>query len=164
MAASVGSDCAFFISERAAIMRGRGERLDELSRTIAQTLQNRRVLVVKPPFAVSTPEAYGLLARSAHYAKSSEVEQSIQSWLQNPNRDPSFLGNSLEAAVFQKYLALPTALEQISHSLGVTFRMTGSGSASFAFYPEGEPTADIESSFKQLWGPGVWFCDTRLFG
>ncbi len=164
MAASVGSDCAFFISERAAIMRGRGERLDELPRVIAQTLQNRRVLVVKPPFAVSTPEAYGLLARSARYAKSSEVEQSLQSWLQNPNRDPSFLGNSLEAAVFQKYLALPTALEQISHSLGVTFRMTGSGSACFAFYPEGEPTADIENSFKHLWGPGVWFCDTRLFG
>lgn len=164
MAATIGSDCPFFISERAAIMRGRGERLNEIPKVSAQTLQRRRVLVVKPAFAISTPEAYGLLAQSGRYAVSADVEQSLQSWLQKPNRDPSFLGNTLEAAVFRKYIALPTALDKVSYRLGVTFRMTGSGSACFAFYPEGETSSEVESLFKELWGSRVWFCDTQLFG
>lgn len=164
MAATIGSDCPFFISERAAVMRGRGEQLNEIPKVVAQTLHRRRVLVVKPSFSISTVEAYGLLVQSGRYAISADVEPSLQSWLQKPNRDPSFLGNTLEAAVFQKYLALPTALDDVSHRLGVTFRMTGSGSACFAFYPEGESCVEVERSFRELWGPGVWFCDTHLFG
>lgn len=164
MATKIGSDCPFFISQRPVVMRGRGEQLSEIPPAVAEVLKRRRVLVVKPPFAVSTPEAYGLLAKSAGYDQSAEVEQSLQSWLQNPNRDPSSLGNTLEVAVYQKYLALPTALEKVSHDLGVSFRMTGSGSACFAFYREGEPSSDIEHYFRQLWGPQVWFCDTHLFG
>ena len=53
IAARVGADAAFFIRGGAAVCRGIGDNIESLS-----TLPKRQVLLVKPDFGVSTPEAY----------------------------------------------------------------------------------------------------------
>jgi 4-diphosphocytidyl-2-C-methyl-D-erythritol kinase len=162
LAAEIGSDCPYFVRGRAAIMRGRGERLEVLPAAAGRALWGRRVLVAKPPFGVPTPEAYGLLIKSGAYADTAAAEAALAGWIQEPIRDPSTLGNTLEAPVFAKYLALPTALEAVSRAHGVAFRMTGSGSACFAFPGEGADAEAIRRTLASYWGSGTWFCDTRI--
>lgn len=161
IAAEVGSDCPYFVRGRPAIMRGRGERLEALPDASVRALMGRRVLVAKPPFGVPTPEAYGLLIKSGRYADPAAAAD-LAAWMREPSRDPSTLGNTLEAPVFAKYLALPTALEAVARTHAVSFRMTGSGSACFAFPGEGADPEAIRRTLVRHWGPGTWFCDTRL--
>lgn len=162
IAAEVGSDCPFFIRGIPAVMRGRGERLEPLPDPAQRALFGRRVFLAKPPFGVPTPEAYGLLIKSGRYADPVVAEAELAAWRREPARDPSALGNSLEAPVFAKYPALPTALASVVQLHGVGFRMTGSGSACFAFPDEGVDPEAIRRTLVRCWGPGTWFCDTRL--
>ena len=162
IAAEVGSDCPYFIRGIPAVMRGRGERLEPLADPAQRALFGRRVFLAKPPFGVPTPEAYGLLIKSGRYADPDVAEAELAAWTREPARDPSALGNSLEAPVFAKYLALPVALAAVAQIHGVGFRMTGSGSACFAFPDEGVDPEAIRRTLVRCWGPGTWFCDTRL--
>jgi 4-diphosphocytidyl-2-C-methyl-D-erythritol kinase len=115
IAAEIGSDCPYFVRGQPAVMRGRGERLEAIPATAREALAGRRVLVVKPPFGVPTPEAYGLLVKSGAYAVTAQAEAALAEWLHQPVRDPSSLGNTLAEPVFGKYLALPTASEARSN-------------------------------------------------
>ncbi len=162
LAAEIGSDCPYFVRGQAAIMRGRGERLERVPVAAATALKGRRVLVAKPPFGVPTPEAYALLAKTKAYAEAAAVEAALAEWLAQPQRDPSSLGNTLADPVFAKYLALPAALDALVRNPGIVFRMTGSGSACFAFPGEGTVAEAIRGALVQQWGPGTWFCDTRI--
>jgi len=162
IAAEVGSDCPYFVRGQPAVMRGRGERLEAIPALAREALAGRRVLVAKPPFGVPTPEAYGLLVQSGAYVDSATAEAALAEWLAQPIRDPSSLGNTLAEPVFGKYLALPTALEALAQTLGVVFRMTGSGSACFAFYTDGAESESIKQALIRQWGGGTWFCDTRI--
>lgn len=159
-AAEVGSDCPYFIRSQAAIMRGRGERLEILPERVRAALIGRRIIIIKPPFGVPTPEAYGLLAQRGVYQEAATAEVKLAGWLARPEGDPSLLGNDLEAPVFAKHVALPTAL----HHVGLSFRMTGSGSACFAFVPEGFEPAGLRSALVAAWGPGLWLADVVISG
>lgn len=162
IAAEVGSDCPYFVRGQPAVMRGRGELLELIPDAARRALAGRRVLVAKPPFGVPTPEAYGLLAQTRAYMAAESAEAALAAWLAQPVRDPSSLGNTLADPVFSKYLALPAAVEALSRSQGVVFRMTGSGSACFAFYTDGAEVEPIREALVRFWGPGTWFCDTRI--
>jgi 4-diphosphocytidyl-2-C-methyl-D-erythritol kinase len=162
IAPEIGSDCPYFVRGQPAVMRGRGERLESIPAAAREALAGRRVLVAKPPFSVPTPEAYGLLVKTAAYVDAATADAALAEWLAQPVRDPSSLGNTLAEPVFGKYLALPTALEALSQTMGVVFRMTGSGSACFAFYTDGAESESIRQALIQQWGVGTWFCDTRI--
>lgn len=162
LAAEIGSDCPYFVRGIHAVMRGRGERLELVPEAAVRALFDRRVLIAKPPFGVLTPEAYGLLVKSGRYADPAEAEAELAAWMREPAGDPSTLGNTLEVPVFAKYLALPAALEAVARIHGVRFRMTGSGSACFAFAEEGVDPEAIRRTLVGCWGSGTWFCDTRL--
>lgn len=162
IAAEVGSDCPYFIRSRSAVMRGRGERLEPLAATSAAALLGRRVIVIKPPFGVPTPEAYGRLAQRGVYTPASVAEQALASWAAQPAQDPALLGNDLEDPVFSKYLALPVALAAVSQVCGVRFRLTGSGSACFAIVPNAFALEPVRSVLTQAWGVGAWVADTQI--
>ncbi len=162
IAADVGSDCPFFVRGEAAIMRGRGERLEPLPPTARAALAGRRVVVVKPPFGVPTPEAYGLFARSGVCRSVASVEAALGAWLAAPAGDPSALGNDLAAPVFAKHVALPAGLAAFGRLSGSSWRMTGSGSACFAFVDEGFDLAGLRTEMRRTWGPGSWSELTRI--
>jgi 4-diphosphocytidyl-2-C-methyl-D-erythritol kinase len=161
-AAEVGSDCPYFVRGGLKVMRGRGERLDALPSAAAAALNGRRVLVIKPPFGIPTPEAYAGLAKSGRYQEAAEAEARLAAWLAAPAADPGELGNDLAAAVFAKHLALPTALQWLRDRQGLVFRLTGSGSACFAWVPEGLDSSVIMGTLRAAWGPSAWLADTRI--
>lgn len=162
LAAKVGSDCPYFIKSTTAIMSGRGEVLETVSPQVAAHLKGRRVIIVKPPFGVATQDAYGLLAKSKSYESKAAAKQKLEDWLNQPTTDPSLLGNTLESAVFNKYLALPVALDEVARATGINFRMTGSGSACFAFCPAKFDPQAVRVILERCWGEKVWICETEI--
>ena len=164
LAAEVGSDCPFFVRGRAAVMRGRGERLEILPAAACAALAGRKVVLVKPPFGIPTPEAYGLLAKGGRYRPSPQVEAELAAWIHQPTADPSVLGNDLAAPVFAKYLSLPVGLESFRRVTGVNWQMTGSGSACFAFVSEGFEHARLREDVRRAWGQGAWVQETVISG
>jgi 4-diphosphocytidyl-2-C-methyl-D-erythritol kinase len=164
LAAAVGSDCPFFVRGQAAIMRGRGERLEILSATARAALAGRKVVLLKPPFGIPTPEAYGLLAKAGNYRPVAQVEAELAAWVAQPASDPSVLGNDLAAPVFAKYLALPVGLASFRQNAGLNGQMTGSGSACFGFVSDGFDHARLRADVRRAWGPGAWVEETVISG
>ena len=164
LAAEVGSDCPFFVRGQAAVMRGRGERLEFLPAAVRGALAGRKVVLVKPPFGIPTPEAYGLLAKGGRYRPSPQAEAELAAWIHQPTADPSVLGNDLAAPVFAKYLSLPVGLESFRRVTGVNWQMTGSGSACFAFVSEGFEHARLREDVRRAWGAGAWVEATVISG
>lgn len=164
LAAEVGSDCPFFVRSQAAVMRGRGERLELLPPAARAALAGRKVVLVKPPFGIPTPEAYGLLAKAGRYRPAAQAEAELAAWVADPSADPSALGNDLVAPVFAKYLALPVGLESLRRATGYAGRMTGSGSACFGFVSDGFDHARLREEAYRVWGPGAWVEPTVISG
>jgi 4-diphosphocytidyl-2-C-methyl-D-erythritol kinase len=164
LAAEVGSDCPFFVRGQPAIMRGRGERLEILSSAARAALAGRKVVLLKPPFGIPTPEAYGLLAKAGSYRPSAQVEAELAAWVAQPASDPSVLGNDLAAPVFAKYLALPVGLASFRQNAGLNGQMTGSGSACFGFVSDGFDHARLRADVRRAWGPGAWVEETVISG
>ena len=162
IAAEVGSDCPYFVAGGKQLMRGRGEILESVPPAAAAALAGRRVFLIKPPFGVATPEAYAALAKTQQYQSIAQARAAWQAWLQHPTSDPSVLGNDLSGPVFQKHLALATACERLAREQGVTFRMTGSGSACFALVDSAVPLAPIQQALQAWWGSGAWVVETRI--
>lgn len=162
VALDVGSDCAFFVRGLPAVMRGRGERLEALPASVRRALAGRRVIVIKPPFGVPTPEAYALFVRHGVLRPPAQAESLLEGWMARPDTDPSLLGNDLESSVFRKYLALPVGLEAAGAAVGQSFRMTGSGSACFCLV-RGQPDVDaLRTALLRCWGPGFWAVESRI--
>ena len=164
LAAEVGSDCPFFVRGQAAVMRGRGERLEILPAPVRTALAGRKVVLAKPPFGVPTPEAYGLLAQAGKYRPVAQAEAELAAWLAWPATDPVKLGNDLAAPVFSKYVALPAALASFRRVTGSDWQMTGSGSACFAWVEDGFDQAGLRADAIRVWGPGAWVAETVISG
>jgi 4-diphosphocytidyl-2-C-methyl-D-erythritol kinase len=164
LAAEVGSDCPFFVRGQAAVMRGRGERLEILPAAARAALAGRKVVLAKPPFGVPTPEAYGLLAKAGKYRPLAQAEAELAAWLAGPAADPVKLGNDLEDPVFSKYVALPAGLASFRRVTGSDWQMTGSGSACFAWVDDGFDQAGLRADATRVWGPGAWVAETVISG
>jgi len=164
LAAEVGSDCPFFVRGQAAVMRGRGERLEILPPAARAALAGRKVVLVKPPFGVPTPEAYALLAKAGKYRAAAPVEAELAAWIARPLADPSPLGNDLAAPVFAKYLALPAGLASFCLTTGTAWRMTGSGSACFSFVTDPFEHARLREDVRRAWGAGSWVGEAVISG
>lgn len=162
LAAEVGSDCPFFVRGQAAVMRGRGERLELLPPAARAALAGRKVVLAKPPFGVPTPEAYGLLAKAGKYRPVAQAEAELAAWIADPAADPVRLGNDLVAPVFSKYVALPAGLASFRRITGADWQMTGSGSACFAWVAEGFDQAGLRADAVRVWGPGAWVAETVI--
>ena len=164
LAAEVGSDCPFFVRGQAAVMRGRGERLEILPPAARAALAGRKVVLAKPPFGVPTPEAYGLLAQAGKYRPVAQAEAELAAWLAHPAADPVKLGNDLADPVFAKYVALLAGLASFRRVTGSDWQMTGSGSACFAWVDDGFDQAGLRADAMRVWGPGAWVAETVISG
>ena len=143
IAGTLGSDIPFFIRSRPALCRGRGEVMEDAE------IPPARILLLKPPFPVSTPWAY-------------------QAWSprQTITAPRQFLGkveliNDLEGPVFQKFLLLPAIkgwlLEQEEVSAAM---MSGSGSTLFAvLYGE---AGQLAQRAKERFGQSLWTTEAAL--
>lgn len=144
MAATMGSDIPFFIRGVPAWCRGRGELMEE-----AGALPPTRLLLLKPPFPVSTGWAYQAWGAHQQNAEPAQVFHGME------------LRNDLEGPVFRKHLLLPVmkswllAQEEVSAAM-----MSGSGSTLFAIL-RGDAGSLAGRAIEQF-GRHLWVCETSL--
>jgi 4-diphosphocytidyl-2-C-methyl-D-erythritol kinase len=165
LAARLGSDCVLFLQDGPVVMRGRGESVQPLPPQAADRLRGRRVLIFKPEIGISTAWAYGRMAEGAPGSYLPEVEAvtRLEGWVNHataPAEDLLF--NNMESPAFAKFIALPVALERLREEFGLAPRMSGSGSACFAFVPDNAPVEAITARIRELWGAGSFVTETRL--
>lgn len=164
IAIALGSDCALFLKNAPVIMRGRGERIEELPVAVAARVRGRRVLLFKPGFGISTAWAYGRMAEEtpAHYRPAAEAEARLAAWLGGNTPVEDLLANNMEGVAFGKYLALPVLLAKLQREFGVAARMSGSGSACFAVLRDDFVPAPLVARIRDCWGPQAFAQVARL--
>jgi 4-diphosphocytidyl-2C-methyl-D-erythritol kinase len=164
IAAALGSDCPLFWHDAPVVMRGRGERIEVLPAGAAARLRGRRVLVFKPDFGVATAWAYqALAARPEWYADAAAEEARLAAWIADAAAPAeSLLANTLERPVFDKWIALPALLARLRERHGVEARMSGSGSACFAFLAADANVAEATATIRAAWGETAFVQATAL--
>ncbi len=143
LGAAIGSDVPFFLHGRACDATGRGEIVSPVEFPHQLTL-----VLIKPPFGVSTPWAYQRWAASRPLAEVS-YEAQVCPWGE--------MVNDLERPVFEKHLLLPAIkMWLLAQDETQAALMSGSGSTVFAIVREGAQ-ADALAARAQAWcGPTCW--------
>lgn len=164
LAARLGSDCPLFLRDGPVVMRGRGERIEALPEKAVTRLAGRRVLVFKPAFGISTPWAYAqMVARPESYVAAAEAETRLAAWLGDEGAPgEELLFNNLERVAFAKFLALPALFERLRGEFGLAPRMSGSGSACFAFVPNGDRLSGVVAAIRAAWGESAFVVESAL--
>ena len=121
-------------------------------------------MIFKPTSGISTVWAYRQMAAGApgSYLPATQAEERVANWIEGMGPVEALLFNNMEGPAFTKYIALPVLLERLREEFGLAPRMSGSGSACFAFLPDGAPVAAITERIRGLWGPEVFVVETRL--
>lgn len=157
VASQLGSDCTLFLENAPVVMRGRGETIASLPAGAAARLRGQRVLVFKPDFGIATPWAYGQMAANpATYLPAPEAEARLAALIATlaaGNGVGAHLFNNMESVAFAKFLALPVLLERLQARFSLAPRMSGSGSACFAFLPEATDADALVREVRSAWGP-----------
>src|SRR6478609_629359 len=126
--ATIGADVPFFLSGGTALGLGRGEEIYPLV-----DLPPHFIVIVRPPFGVSTKEAYGWYdddRASGQRDENREFQQLPVPW---PSRAAQMV-NDLEPPVMRRHQEIG-ALKQLLRDAGATAAaMSGSGSAVFGLF------------------------------
>ncbi len=164
LAAELGSDCSLFWREGPVVMRGRGEQVEMLPERAAARLRGRKLVVFKPGFGVATAWAYQALAATpGGYADAGAEEARLAAWMADGGaKAEGLLLNTMERPVFAKWIALPAMLAWLRERHGLEARMSGSGSACFAFLTEGADLAAATQTVREGWGGDAFVQATEL--
>jgi 4-diphosphocytidyl-2-C-methyl-D-erythritol kinase len=128
VASGIGSDVPFFLSGGTALGLGRGEEIYPLV-----DLPRHWIVIVKPPFGVSTVEAYSWYDedRAAGVREPrSELQILPVPW---PTRAAQMI-NDLEAPVTRRHAEIAAIKTALKEAGAVAAVMSGSGSAVFGLY------------------------------
>jgi 4-diphosphocytidyl-2-C-methyl-D-erythritol kinase len=125
-AAELGSDCAFFIKNKACLATGRGEILEEID----LDLGGYSFLVVHPGIHVHTGKAFGKITpgEPAHPLHNLD-RNAVHSW-------KSVLTNDFEAVVFPEHPEIAEIKAKMYEGGAVYAAMSGSGSAVVGIFPK----------------------------
>ena len=160
IAAGIGSDCPMFLHNGPCIMRGRGEKIFDISADARKSLQGRGVVVIKPHFSIPTAWAYGAMDKDNAFTPSRAAEAELARWISNPCSSVP-VRNSFMDLVYAKYVAYNALNETLSNQGLPKLILTGSGSACYAFAEEECAQKIIETSVKSL-GEDVFAVFTRI--
>ncbi len=128
IAAAIGSDVPFFLSNRPAIVTGRGEEVTPMK---VPRLAGKQLLVVHPGIEVSTRAVFeAVKQRSEPGAIRACIEhEAVGEWHR-------YIQNDLEAVAAKKYPTIGKIRDQL-YEMGALFAsMSGSGSAVFGIFDE----------------------------
>jgi 4-diphosphocytidyl-2-C-methyl-D-erythritol kinase len=158
IAARLGADVPFLASSTAfALAWGRGERLLALPAP-----EERDVLLVLPPFAVNTAEAYGWLAASREAGRAGgDTSQLLDSRaLDDWPTIARLATNDFEPVVAARHPMIERALARLRELGCAPALMSGSGSSLFGVLPR-SPQSDVPRFDGELGGPAPRVVHTR---
>ncbi len=128
-ASKLGSDCAFFIENKAVIAKEKGN----IFNNIEISLSNYHILIVKPDIYISTPEAYQWIKpRNTEIDIESIIKQPVETWKDT-------LVNDFEESVFKKHPLIASVKEVLYKNGAIYAAMSGSGAAVFGIFKEMPP-------------------------
>lgn len=132
MAATLGSDCAFFIKNTPSFATGRGEVFD-----VINLKSDLNIVLVKPDVSISTPYAYSRVKpQTPQHSLRESVLKPVSQWRQ-------LVKNDFEKFLFPEIPQLATIKQLLYDSGAVYASMTGSGSAFFGIFDQ-EPVLHPE--------------------
>ena len=124
MAAQLGSDCPFFVSDEAQIGRGTGTELSPFT----LDLSGYYLKVINPGIHVGTAEAYAGIRFSESNTPLTDILQlPISEW-------KGQLTNDFESHIFEMHPTIGALKEQLYEEGAVYASMTGSGSTVFGLF------------------------------
>jgi len=139
-AARLGADCAFFIDGKPAYATGIGDNLSSFEEGLA--LQGHTIVVIKPPIAVSTRDAYAMIKpRKPDICCRDAVMHPIEEWKQ-------LLTNDFENPVFAHQPELRKIKESLYEQGAIFAMMSGSGSAIYGIFDSIPEHLNFEKSYK----------------
>ncbi|MDL2244604.1 4-(cytidine 5'-diphospho)-2-C-methyl-D-erythritol kinase [Parabacteroides sp. PFB2-10] len=126
IAAKIGADCPFFIQNRPVFATGTGN----IFTPVTISLEGYYFGLVKPPIAVSTPEAYaGVTPRKPERSLTEVITCPVETWREE-------MTNDFEAHLFHKYPAIAAIKQQLYDNGAIYASMSGSGSSVFGLFRE----------------------------
>lgn len=125
LAALLGSDCPFFLSDAPMLARGRGEILEPFS---LPQLKGMHILLVVPPIHISTAGAYADV-RPVHppIPLRELLSHPIETWKEN-------LANDFESVIFPREPAIRDIRDRLYEAGAVYASMSGSGSGVYGIF------------------------------
>jgi 4-diphosphocytidyl-2-C-methyl-D-erythritol kinase len=162
IATQIGSDCRLFLEDGPVVMEGRGEMVSPLPADLAARLRGAPVVLFKPDFSISTPEAYRRLANGRYYSDPARVRPLMDAWREGEGALPA-PHNDFERLVADWMPTIGVVLHRLRHLHGLDARLSGSGSACFVF--TGGRRSAIPLLRKELgsaWGKYYWLEETEL--
>ncbi|MCX6248054.1 MAG: 4-(cytidine 5'-diphospho)-2-C-methyl-D-erythritol kinase, partial [Bacteroidetes bacterium] len=128
----LGSDCAFFIENKAVYACGRGDQFEPVTISLA----GYTLMVIIPPVHVSTPEAY-------RHVKLKKPAENIRVILEaDPREWKNRLVNDFEESVFPQFPEILQIKEKLYDAGAVYASMSGSGSAVYGLFDHDPPKPD----------------------
>ncbi|MDK2970869.1 MAG: 4-diphosphocytidyl-2-C-methyl-D-erythritol kinase [Candidatus Sumerlaeota bacterium] len=141
IAASLGSDCAFFIRGGTAHATGRGENLEPLV-----CKRDYALLVAVPPVSVSTARAFGALEPRDLGAQTDWP--ALRKWVVGEADLPP-LHNTFERPVCSAYPSVSETLAKLRALNPLDAQLSGSGAACFAVFPDVRSAARAAGQWEQ---------------
>ena len=149
LAAQLGSDIPFCISGATALATGRGERMEPLP-----PCPTLHLVLVKPPFGVSTPKVYNNL-RVDEITEHPDVDACIKGLERGDKAQIlSALGNVLEQSTFELQPKVKSIKEGMQACGCDHVLMSGSGPTVFAAFEEAEQAQQYYNKLKRQY-PGA---------
>ncbi|MFN0187788.1 MAG: 4-(cytidine 5'-diphospho)-2-C-methyl-D-erythritol kinase [Bacteroidia bacterium] len=138
-ALQLGSDCPFFLMEKAAFVKGRGEILEPIS----IDLSGWYILIAMPPISISTAEAYSWITPV-------QPRKSIQEIISlPPEKWRDLLKNDFEIHAIQRHPIIGEIKNKM-YELGATYSsMSGSGASVYGLFKQKPPLFQPEG--MQIW-------------
>lgn len=130
MAAMLGSDCPFFIYDCPMLCSGTGTVLTPMPE-LASVLSGYQIVIVRPPFGVSTKEAYSGVRpyQGSRPALTERIKAPVSAW-------QGSVGNDFEPSVGLAHPQIEDIKARLRELGAAYVQMSGSGSAVFGLFPE----------------------------
>jgi 4-diphosphocytidyl-2-C-methyl-D-erythritol kinase len=138
MASELGSDCAFFLENKARYATGRGNEFSD----IQLDLSSYFILLIHPGIHSNTSEAFaGLVPKKPQRS----LKDDIANYPPEQWKDKVF--NDFDQTIFKKYPLIGELKEQMYRSGALYASMSGSGSCVYGIFSE-RPAMTIAPTFK----------------
>ncbi len=137
MAAELGSDCPFFITNIPSYASGRGEKLKKVKANLA----GYKILLVNPGIIINTGEAYA----ASKPEKRNTVLTDIYDL--SPEKWKDEMTNDFEPIIFRKFPLIGEIKKELYRHGALYSSMSGSGSSVYGIFRDESP-ADI---FSEYW-------------
>lgn len=133
LASQLGSDCAFFIKNKASYATQRGDILENLELDLSKYF----ISIVHPNIHVNTSEAYrGISPKSTKVSLKQIAKEPIGKWKE-------MMINDFETNVFKLHPKIKGIKEQLYKNGAVYASMSGSGSSVYGIFEKETKLSDI---------------------